>query len=982
MLLRTLGGLQLEGADFKRPKALLLLCYLSLEGPQERHHLAELFWPGAVRGRTDLSTTLSRLRKHAPGSVEADAAKVWTAVSCDVDELFNAAEKGKLAKVVELYQGRFLNGFDTRALGSELEEWVYGTREFLASQVQSVQLKLAEEAAVTGQFKAAAKRAETAYRITNSTPEPLTLARLHTLMLAGGSLRTKRLRKEAEDFELPLVRSQQEAQERLREVLGGEESTIPNNLSFRSTSFVGREIELAEVTRLLSEHRLVTLLGPGGVGKSRLALQAAQQQLREGSFPNGVFFVPMDALSSADAFPASIANAISLVLDRENPVGPLQQITRRLGRERVLLLMDNFEHLVGAASFASELLQGCPNLKILVTSRERLHLEEEWLFEVGGLVSPTDASLTFEQSKQFDAVQLFMQRARQANPEFVLGESNLPQVVEIATLVEGLPLALELSAVWVRAMPVSELAAELKRNLDVLATPRRDVQDRHKTIQASFEHSWKLLSTNERVVLRNLSVFRGGFRREAASKVAGATLPMLAGLVDKSLLRLSSSGRYDRHPLLYQFSQQKLAEHPKEKALAEGKHGEYYFSRLCGFDSLTDFGAAIFYITEELENIRAAWDWATEHERAGLLERGAFNLGGYFLHTSRFQEGLGVFSRTVESLKRERSIHPTTLGACLCMWAWLGAWSWMDPGEALEMAEQGHALMEPPNSENIAAVMMGREAIFMSYTKTGRLSEAKAYAADTLALAERVQIPFWKADGWAMLGISEASLGNLQEAKRCLETAIAMSKRIGAEWYQIVITGFLAQIYLSLGEIDEAKQLSEEGLIIARALQHQRMQVILSINLGDIALKRGVYPEARVYYEQALKVAQQRDVQPFLAQLSWGLGRAHLALGQDEKARAYLQQHLEVSRQNQDHAMMLSNLSLHAEIQAHLGQPEQACQWLILVTQHPATSESVNTGAGRLLNKLHSQVPEEAFEEANALGQTLKLETVVEEILG
>lgn len=982
MFLRTLGSLELEGASFQRTKALLLLCFLALEGPQERHHLAELFWPGAVRGRTSLSTTLSRLRKYAPGSVDADALRVWTTLECDAGVLLAATERGDLAGATETYRGRFLEGFDSKDLGAELEEWVYGTREFLASRAQLAHVGLAEVRAAEGQFEVAARQADAAYRIAEGLHEPDTLLRLHTLMLAGGGQYTMRLRKEAEDFSLPLTQTQAEAREQLREQLGAAAGTATNNLPARGTSFVGREIELAEVAQLLSEHRQVTLLGPGGVGKSRLALHAAFQQLQEGRFPDGVYLVLMDALSSSAAIPASIASALSFEVDPLIPVPLSQRIIGRLGQRSILLVMDNFEHLVDGAPLITELLQACPNLKIVVTSRERLHIEEEWLYEVSGLAYPTDPSLTFEQSISFDAVRLFAQRARQANPDFALNERMLDGVIDIARLVEGLPLAIELSAVWVRAMIVSELAGELQRNLEILATPRRDVQDRHKTIQASFEHSWGLLIADERAVLRKLSVFRGGFRREAASEVAGATLPLLAGLVDKSLLRLSPTGRYDRHPLLFQFSQEKLSDHPEEKAVADEKHGEYHLQRMAEFD-VTSFGPMMHFYDEELENARTAWNWAADHGRGDLLLGAYFMFGSPFLHGSRFQDGLDLFGRTIERLRQTLPNNQPALGVCLGSWAYLAAWSpgLVDPEETIEKAEEGLSLLGAPTKENMDSIGANRGAIVSSHIKAGRLAEARAYAEESRALAESLEVPFWVSSSWAEMGLSALALGDLAEAIRCMETSIAISKRIGADFFPVVMSGFLAQVYIELGQLDEAERLCEEGLPIARAMNHQRLQVILTLNLGEIALRREAYPDALAHYQEAFRVAKERDVLTFLEELSWGLGRTHLASGNNAEAQAFLREHLEASMQKKDDAKALKTLVALAEVQARLGQLEQAHQWLTFVKAHPATEPSDGDRARQLLEELMSGEPPSAREEPQVPGGSLDLDRVVGAIL-
>lgn len=273
MRLRTLGGLELEGTRFRRPKPLLVLAYLALEGPQERGHLAELFFRGSKRARANLSVVLSRLRRGAPGAVGTDDRSVWTAVQTDVRRLLTALERGDLERGSRLYGGRFLEGVKLDGVSGDIEEWLHGVREFVASQVQRAQLAWAEAAAAEGRFGLAAERAERAYKLASAVPEPDTLERLHTLLLAGNKLAEAKLREEAAFFELSLCRSAAEARERLRGHSGRADLT-GDALPTRETSIMSRGSEPADMSRL-SERRLVKALelsqtGPGSGWQRRI----------------------------------------------------------------------------------------------------------------------------------------------------------------------------------------------------------------------------------------------------------------------------------------------------------------------------------------------------------------------------------------------------------------------------------------------------------------------------------------------------------------------------------------------------------------------------------------------------------------------------------------------------------------------------------------------------------------------------------------
>ena len=573
MTLRTLGGLSLEGASLP-PKPLLLLAFLALEGPQERRHLAELFFQGTKRPLKNLSVVLTRIRQVAPGAVHANKVRVSTQLRTDTHELFALLDAGQLVRGVELYQGRFLEGVHFRGWGSELEEWVIRTGEFIASRERDALLNVSEREASQGEFERAVRRAERGYLLAGAPAlEPQDLVRFHTLLMAGGSHRAEDVRKEALDVGLSLMISQEEARDRLRS--NQHQQPRLSNLPKQRTSFVGRARELGEVTALLAqpECQLLTLVGAGGEGKTRLALQVAQEQHEAGGFADGVVFVPLEAVTDVGSIPLVVAAALGLELKGEEDASTV--VIRFLSEKRLLLVLDNFERLLAGTPVVRELIDNCPRLKLLITTRERLNLEVEWVFKVQGLAYPGERT-TVERAGYFDAVQLFLERAKRAQPRFSLTLETLPAISRICRLVNGMPLALELAASWLWALPVGEVAREMKASTERLESLAQDIPARHRSVRAVFDHSWSLLSEEEKEVLRGLSVFRGGFRREAAAVVAGATLPMLVRLVDKSLLSMSPEGRYDRHPLLAQYTREKLAELHEEQKETEQKHGTYY----------------------------------------------------------------------------------------------------------------------------------------------------------------------------------------------------------------------------------------------------------------------------------------------------------------------------------------------------------------------------------------------------------------------
>lgn len=416
--------------------------------------------------------------------------------------------------------------------------------------------------------------------------------------------------------------------------------TATPTLPSHSTPFVGRERELRELSDMLTDPvcRLLTIFGPGGIGKTRLTIETAAQN--QPLFPDGVVFVPLQPLLAADEIPSAIAAVLALqLMGRDNP---LAQMLNYLRDKHMLLVLDNMEHLLDGSDLLSTMLAAAPGLKLLVTSRELLNLQEEWLYPLDGLDIPADH--TAADLSRNSAVQLFVERARRVRRDFALAAER-DSVVRICQLVEGLPLAIELAAVWTKTLPCAVIAAEIGRNLAFLATSLRNVPERHRSMRATFDQSWGLLTEEQRQVFQRLAVFRGGLAHDAAEQVAGASLPILATLVEKSLVRHEPGGRYHLHELLRQYAEEHLRALPEMAHQTQQAHSSYYMALLAeqrvpitGGDQL----AALAHIGCEFENMRVAWRWAVDHADMAAIGQAAHTLSLYYRIQGSYQEGIAA----------------------------------------------------------------------------------------------------------------------------------------------------------------------------------------------------------------------------------------------------------------------------------------------------------------------------------------------------
>ena len=887
MFLRTLGGLRLEDGALQQAKPLLLLAYLSLEGPKPRRFLAELFWPEAVNPRNSLRVVLGKLQREAPGAVTAGAVQVEPHIDSDAAHLLKAFETGECARVVALYSGPFLEGVDV-AWGAELEEWVYETRERVAARVREAALYLGEEAATRGEFLKGAAWAETALgRAGTAATDPEETERLYTLLLAGGSVQAAALRKEAAEFGPSFSLTLAQARARLSQRPG---RAVPLRLPLRNTPFVGRVSERAELAELLADAacRLLTLVGMGGVGKTRLAVQVALEQHGAGGFRDGVHFVSLESAPSPDAVPTLLASVLQVNLQTADP---LALVERAVGDKHVFLVLDNFEHLVDGAVMLGNLLSGCPNLKLLVTSRERLNLEEEVPYVLKGLPFSEDEGASAA-APGSDALTLFLDRAKRAKRTFELSRANRPHVLAIVRGTQGLPLALELAATWVRVLSCEAMVRAF--DLSDAPTRLRNLPERHRGLRTVFEQSWRLLTAQEKEVLRRLAIFRGNFPQEAATAVAGATLPLLARLVDKSWLETTATGSYAQHPLLHQYAREKLTAHPAELLQSRERQAQYALALVEAAEPhLTGAqqGPWLDRLEDEYADLRAVLAWSAENDVDTGLRLGAalwrfWVVRGYMREGRAQLEGLLAHPRA-QGKSRARAAALTGLGTLIFE---TGDFAASKPvlAEALKILrdlgeERGLATnlnhlgwittqlgeIRASKALNKEALTLNtrlghRRGVAVSLNNLGWLAlyqgdfgKARELLLDSLTL--RLELGDRRGAAFAQTNLAwaERYLGHLTEADERLETALGTLRQLGD--HQLVAFALYQQGCLALaqGELEDARQQSRESERLWREVGNHEGLALTLATLADVARIRGELEEAAALLGEAQRLWQK-----------------------------------------------------------------------------------------------------------------------------
>ncbi len=1012
----VLDGQPAAGLRTDKVRALLAYLLVESQSAHPREALAELLWPDQPPDSAlhNLRQALSTLRKALGDDAAADPAQAflilqkdtiqWNAAAdarVDVYEFQQLAAAApnpggrlpirRLRRAFGLYTAPFLEHF-TLPDSSAWEEWALLTREVYNQQAIQAFNRLMEYHERRQEYDQAALLAAHLLKLA-PWDETLhaALMRLHALQgnwsaaLAQYAACRRYLKAELDVEPAPATTALFES---IRQGAASGQPPAPRFAPARSTlprpatPFTGRSPELDDLAEQLADPacRLVTLLGPGGIGKTRLALEAAREQV--GVFSDGVFFIPLGAVTDCARLPAAIAEGLGIqLLPHENTHA---QLTNALSAKSMLLVLDTLEQLTGAALCLAELLQAAPRLVILATSRARLNLQEEWVYLLEGLPVPPPGITEWNELLQFPAAELFFNAARRTGYRAGSAPEECAALGQICRLVEGTPLSLELAASASRVRSLAEIAADLSHSMDLLSSELVNVPPRHRSLRATFEHSWALLTAAEQRAFARLGVFSGFFDLEAARAVTGME-PL--SLVEKFLVKRDEAGLFWLHASLRQFARQKLSQSHMDEDDAAARHAAYYVEFLSTQESALESirqAGALENIAKFSGEFARAWRFAVQCNQLDMLGKSLAALYLFFDLRSRYNEGIDLFSEALSVLPAADPLHARILTRVGVLSNRIGrhedalravqsAWLvlkdtphiddqlfclvWLanltrqskNQSEARLLAEQ--ALQLARQNHRLRSVSSALYILSFTESNAGEYAQARQRLEESLAIARQLDMPRLLIAPLNALADIDCYVGDYPSAIEIYTECLEISRQLGDRFNEAMQYNNMGTVHHYLQQYPRADELYQRSLALCQEIGDENGISVALSNLGELACQAGDTLRAETFFKRGLEIARKtNDTWSILASLN-NLGAAYTALGRMDAARQALLEGLEIGLRAELVPRQLQSLVLLGEWLEKNHQPAKACLLARVALADPALEEGLHAQAQAVIDR-------------------------------
>lgn len=926
----------------QRRKVVALLAYLAQTGrPHSRESLAALFWPNFDQSKAlaNLRRELTRIRKEVGDILTADrlqvaisdTADLWVDTAAFLSTLTDRTPIEEVEVALSHYKAPFMEGF-TLSDCPDFDEWQFFQREKLQSVAQTALHRCADHYETQKQFTTALPFVQRLLQL-----DPFEEAAHRHLMkmyaLAGqpgAAVRQFKSCKQMLADELGVTPDTETAA--LYEKIKNKRCDLPKQFPTRSsklialpsplTPIIGREKEKATLTDSLlqKEIRLVTIQGAGGIGKTRLALDIAHDlaaQEKGTPFADGIVFVSLAPLNSAEDLMAKLAETFAIT-SAALKIDTL--VLNFLRTKHILLVLDNFEHIMAGTDKVLEVLQQAPHVSCLITSRERLRLSGEWVYRLDGL------SLSPGYDGVSGATQLFLNRISPFLAPDELSAEDLQAVEEIGHRVQGMPLALILAAGWADMLSLPEIAAEIGRSLDILSSELRDIPQRQHSMRAVFDTSWERLPLDEKKTFATLSVFRGGFTREAAEKIIRLNLlPILRSLVNKSFIQPQlHSDRYQIHELLRQIGAEKLAETADAEAIGR-RHATYYLRFAAGLESDLKGGrqlGALQDINIEFENIRTAWRWASANHAVDLLHAAEMSVFIFFDIYSRYSECLDLYHTALFENSSSTIAHRLQLRI-----AYLRSWISTELSQkiAWELPDE-ERVRRSGDKHNLAFLPMA--VGFFTMFKKQKYDQALGHFQESLQRFQQLGDTFFSANLLQRIGYCYGNQAQTEQFFAHMVQSLELAEASHNDSDVMKAAGNLIISNFLLGNLDQSLAHAKRNIDLAHQIDTQIQLAFALSNLAFPQFALGNLHEARESLDEALAIATIASFTITLAYAHAGLALVHAIQGEIDQA----QFHIKCGWENHPNTVASAFLNLaEAIFYLHTGQLDEARQKLATV---------------------------------------------------
>lgn len=950
------GSTVIQG--FESAKVRALLAYLMLESnkPLSRDHLIGLLWGEGddIKASKNMRQALSNLRKTiqdtdlenpfllvVSDTIQADVNNphVWLDTRV-FEKLISDCEQhphrkiesctgcaNRLGQAVQLYRGEFLHGFNLKD-SEYFQDWLVARREYFHQKMIGILENLVGYHQQRHEYKTAIEYARQLISMDEWREESYVLL---MRLLSSSSQRSEALklyqkcsRILRDEFGVePQPETFQLYQEILNNQIPVDRSVLPqNNLLVFGTTFVGRQKEFLQIVECLQtkDRRLVTVVGPGGVGKTRLAIQIGQDQLY--SFQNGVFWVLLENIETPNTLPDIIANAVGMELPAKGDAR--SHVLNFLRHRDILLIFDNYEHLLPATEFVTEILNCAPGVSILITSRESLHLQMEWVFELTGL------PLQAEEKEELPAAMLLLeQRAQRLEPQFHIStDEEYKDALHLCKLLDGLPLGIELASGMLKKYTCAEIAEQISENIDKLASSLRDIPSRHRSLWLVFEHSWDLLSTEEKQAFAALGVFPSRFTATAAYDICTIASGLLDNLCRKSLVRQLGRDLYSLHPLLQQYTRKKQAPVGISEEEINKKFQKYYGNlALKGEQGIKSerVQQALDDFSNEWVNLISSWNMALAGHDINTLNILLSPFFWFFEIKGKIYEGETLFQvalSVMETLKEDQMKSRNFYYRLLVYYGWLSFRRGRTDRAAQclsQAVEQGFDTLIV--SEQIFSITH----LGSIYYETGQKTKAHELHEKAIRLCAENQAPWEEALTCNHYGSMLSMDGDLDQAEKILKQGAGIAEVNQFTWiiasilsnlavlvyfrqdYQAAIDLFLrsnekssqygdlhrspsvnhnnlAECYALMGQLDKASEHLEAALYHFKECGNVVFLPYVYNTLATIHLQSNKYTEARQALDDGIKSAVENQMQAVLNNLLVDYARFFLLTGRSQDA--------------------------------------------------------------------------------------------------